>query len=231
MNISTPSVLDQYALDPSSNSTINKELGQDDFLELMMQQLKNQDPMEPMDNGEFLGQMAQFSTVSGIESMEASLTQLTDTYSTGQTLQSAQLVGREVLIESPELSLGNSGQSGGRFELNASSGGVELTISDAAGNVVNKLDLGERAAGRHDFTWNGFNSDGDRVPEGTYSASIVAKNGDTFESATLLSARTIDSVEFGTGSQTTLNTTRGDVLAIEDIRQIRNSDNQANNQE
>ena len=63
---STSSVIEQYALDTTAQQNYNKELGQDEFLELMMVQLKNQDPMEPMDNGEFLGQMAQFSTVSGL---------------------------------------------------------------------------------------------------------------------------------------------------------------------
>ena len=231
MNIEPPSVLDQYKLDTSATSKLDKELGQDDFLELMMEQLKNQDPMEPMDNGEFLGQMAQFSTVSGIESMEASLSKLTETYATGQTLQSAQLVGQEVLIESAELSLDSEGASGGRFDLDATSGEVELSISDATGTVIRTIDLGEYAAGRHDFSWDGTNTNGDRMPAGNYSVSIVAKDGENFNSAAVLSARTVDSVEFGTSGTTTLNTTRGDVLTLSDIRQIRNnSDTQTNKQ-
>lgn len=231
MNINAPAVVDQYTLDPSTTSKKKKELGQGDFLELMMQQLKNQDPMKPMDNGEFLGQMAQFSTVSGIESMQASLESLTETYSTGQTLQSAQLVGQEVLIENSDLSLNSTGASGGRFDLDASSGDVALNISDAAGNLVRKVDLGEFAAGRHDFSWDGKNTDGNRMPAGSYSANIVAKNGETFNSATVLSARIIDSVEFGKGGTSTLNTKHGDVLTLSDIRQIRNrSDQQINNQ-
>ncbi len=221
MNIAPNSVLDQYQIDPQSSPTINKELGQDDFLELMMQQLKNQDPMEPMDNGEFLGQMAQFSTVSGIESMEASLKGLTDTFAVGQTLQSAQLVGQEVLIENPSLSLDAQGSTGGRFELAASSSDVRLDMKDATGTVVRQVDLGEFRSGRHDFTWDGKNSKGDRVPAGNYTAAITAKNGDSFDSATILSARIVDSVEFGQGGQTTLNTTLGDTLTLDDVRQIR----------
>jgi len=231
MNVSETSVLDRYQIDTSSTSTLDKELGQDDFLELMTQQLKNQDPMKPMDNGEFLGQMAQFSTVSGIESMQASLEQLTQTFSSGQTLQSVQLVGQEVLIENPELSLDSKGATGGRFDLDATSGDVQLNISDSAGNLVRKIDLGEFPAGRHDFSWNGLNTKGDRVPAGNYSADIVAKNGEVFNAATVLSARIIDSVEFGKTGQTTLNTTQGDLLALADIRQIRNVvKEQSNNQ-
>jgi flagellar basal-body rod modification protein FlgD len=230
MNISETSALDQYQLDTSPTPKLNKELGQDDFLELMTQQLKNQDPMKPMDNGEFLGQMAQFSTVSGIESMQASLESLTQTFSSSQTLQSVQLVGQEVLIENPDLSLDSSGGTGGRFDLDATSGDVQLNISDSAGNLVRKIDLGEFAAGRHDFIWNGQNTKGDRVPAGNYTADIVAKSGEIFNSATVLSARIIDSVEFGKGGESTLNTTQGDVLSLADIRQIRNVVNaQSNN--
>lgn len=231
MNIGETSVLEKYQQDTSSASKLSKELGQDDFLELMTQQLKNQDPMKPMDNGEFLGQMAQFSTVSGIESMQASLESLTQTFSSSQTLQSVQLVGQEVLIENPELSLDSNGDTGGRFDLDATSGDVQLNISDSAGNLVRKIDLGEFPAGRHDFSWNGLNTKGDRAPAGNYTIDIVAKNGETFNSATVLSARIVDSVEFGQGGESTLNTTQGDVLSLADIRQIRNAvDKQLDNQ-
>jgi flagellar basal-body rod modification protein FlgD len=215
------SVSDQYKLGTNTSATANDELGQTEFLELMMAQLEFQDPMKPMDNGEFLGQMAQFSTVTGIEDMQKSLDQLSATYSSSQTLQSTQLVGQEVLIENNSLKLSKEGNATGSFELDVSSGEVQLDVLNSAGNVVKQLPMGQYPAGRHTFSWDGSNDAGQRAPEGDYTMSISAQQDDGFISATVLTSRIIDSVEFGNGTQTTLNTRQGDVLTLPDIRQIR----------
>lgn len=186
-----------------------------------MAQLEFQDPMKPMDNGEFLGQMAQFSTVTGIEGMQKSIDQLSSTYSSSQTLQSTQLVGQEVLIENNNLTLSKDGGATGSFELEVASGDVQLEVLNAAGIAVRQLPLGQYPAGRHTFSWDGMNQSGQRAPTGDYSIGISAQQDDGFVSATVLTSRVIDSVEFGNGTQTTLNTRQGDVLTLPDIRQIR----------
>jgi flagellar basal-body rod modification protein FlgD len=212
---------DQYTLGANTPVTGTNDLGQTEFLELMMAQLEFQDPMKPMDNGEFLGQMAQFSTVTGIEDMQKSLDQLSASYSASQTLQSTQLVGQEVLIENNSLKLLQEGDASGSFELDVSSGNVQLNVTNSAGNVVRELTMGQFPAGRHAFSWDGMNQSGKRAPEGNYSMNISAERDDGFVSATVLTSRVIDSVEFGNGTQTTLNTRQGDVLTLPDIRQIR----------
>ncbi len=224
MTTIAPVGLEQYQLDEQAKTTIDKELGQDQFLELMMAQLENQDPMKPMDNGEFLGQMAQFSTVTGIEEMQKSLETLTETYATGQTLQATQLVGQEVLIEDSLFELNADEPVNGSFELEASSGDVKLDVIDAAGAIVQQVNLGSYGAGRHAFTWDGLNNQGERMPPGSYSANITVQKEDGYEATTVLTSRVIDSVEFGAGGQSTLNTKQGDVLTMTDIRQIRNVD-------
>lgn len=226
--VSTSTLDDQYAINTQTTPTYNKELGQDEFLELMTAQLKNQDPMKPMDNGEFLGQMAQFSTVSGIEKMQESIENLSMTYATGQTLQSVQLVGQEVLVENNAIELPESGVTGGSFELDATSGDVRLDIADASGTVVRQIKLGEHAAGRHAFSWNGLDGNGQRLAAGTYTAEVSAQQGDEFKAASVLSTRIIESVEFGAGGQATLNTSQGDILTLADIKQIRSSSTAAN---
>lgn len=215
------SIMEQHSFESIAEPTVNKELGQAEFLELMMEQLKNQDPMEPTDNGEFLGQMAQFSTVSGIEEMQQSLEKLSETYASGQTLQSSQLIGQTVLVENSTMELSGENTINGSFELEASSGEVTLDISDSSGKIIRQIGLGEYNAGRHGFTWDGIDNNGDSVPSGQYTASITAKIGDTFQSVTVLNSRTIESVEFGAGGQTTLNTKQGDVITMADIREIR----------
>ena len=218
------SVLEQYQLDPQGTNNFTKELGQEQFFELMMAQLKNQDPMEPMDNGEFLGQMAQFSTVTGIEGMQESLESLTQTYATSQTLQATQLVGQEVLIEDTGIELNEDESVNGAFELEAGSGDVKLDIIDAAGAVVQQVNLGPYSAGRHTFTWDGMSSEGKRMPPGKYEANISVQRDEGYEAATVLTSRVIDSVEFGAGGQTTLTTRQGTDITMADIRQIRNVD-------
>lgn len=222
MNTVSASTLgDQYMVENQTTPKHNKELGQDEFLELMTAQLKNQDPMKPMDNGEFLGQMAQFSTVSGIEGMQKALENLSATYATGQTLQSTQLVGQEVLIESNSMELSESGATGGSFDLDVTSGNVMVNVADSNGTVVRQIRMGEYEAGRHAFSWDGMDDRGDRMPAGTYSAEVNAQRGDEFNAASVLTSRIIESVEFGAGGQSTLNTKQGDVLTLADIRQIR----------
>jgi len=226
--VSAATLGDQYTIESQqATPTYNKELGQSEFLELMTAQLKNQDPMEPMDNGEFLGQMAQFSTVSGIEKMQQSMETLSSTYATGQTLQSVQLVGQEVLIENNSLELADSGSTGGSFELDVTSGNVMLNIADSSGTVIRQVNQGEYAAGRHAFSWDGKDDSGERMPAGTYTAEISAQQGDDFLAASVLTTRIVDSVEFGAGGQATLNTQQGDVLTLADIKQIRSSSSAA----
>ena len=233
MSIIDPSALtDQYKLASNTAAKGNDELGQTEFLELMLAQLEFQDPMKPMDNGEFLGQMAQFSTVTGIEDMQKSIDQLSATYSSSQTLQSTQLVGQEVLVENNSLKLLKDGNASGSFELDVSSGAVQLDVSNSAGTVVRQIPLGQFPAGRHSFSWDGINQGGQRAPEGDYTMSISAERDDGVVSATVLTSRIIDSVEFGNGTQTTLNTRQGDVLTLPDIRQIRQAvGNSANSSE
>lgn len=223
LNTISPAISDQYQLDTQAKKTYDKELGQDEFMELMMAQLKHQDPMKPMDNGEFLGQMAQFSTVSGIEEMQASMEKLSATYAAGQTLQSTQLVGQEVLIESNAMTLNETGNAGGSFELDSASGDVLLTISNTSGTVVRQMALGEFPPGRHAFSWDGMNEKGSRAAPGSYIATVTAQGDEHSVNAMVLTPRTVDSVEFGNGSETRLNTRQGEVLTLADIRQIRQS--------
>ena len=222
MNDITPAAVEQYQFDPITTNTIKKELGQDEFLELMTAQLRNQDPMAPMDNGEFLGQMAQFSTVTGIEAMQESLQSLTDTFASNQTLQATQLVGQEVLIENDTMELDTTESVNGAFDLEAASGDVKLDITTETGVVVEQVNLGPYSAGRHTFNWDGTNDQGERMPAGLYKANVSFQTNDGYETTQVLTSRVVDSVEFGAGGQTTLTTLQGDDLLMEDIRQIRN---------
>ena len=222
----TPAGFEQYALASREPEAKKSELGQDEFLKLMLTQIKYQDPMKPMENGEFIGQMAQFSTVSGIEQMQLALEELSGAYGSSQTLQASQLVGREIMIEGSTIRLepgedGEPGEAAGRFTLDASSGDVTLDIENAGGVFVRRVSLGAFEAGTHDFRWDGRGEDGEPLVPGNYVAKVTAAGtGEEPIALPVLVARTVDSVEFAPGGLVKVNTLGGEDLSLGDIRQI-----------
>lgn len=154
----------------------DQSLQQEQFLELLTTQLTHQDPLKPMENGEFLGQMAQFSTVSGIQDLQASFKDFANSISSDQALQAASLVGRYVSAPTNEGLLGAGGTLSGSFELPASTSNVNLKLIDAlSGEVVRNIDLGNQAAGDVAFEWDGITDDGDFADPGLYKVQAEAK--------------------------------------------------------
>lgn len=149
---------------------------QDRFLRLLVTQLRNQDPLNPMDNQQVTSQMAQISTVDGIERLNASLRALTDSASEGQALQAAALIARGVLVPGSGLAVAN-GMSVGGVELNSPADSVQVTIKDANGIPVKVLDLGALDVGTHGFAWDGTTDSGEAVAEGGYTISVTARQG------------------------------------------------------
>jgi len=169
-------------VDTKAAATPKKQsLGQDEFLKLLTTQLTHQDPSKPMDNGAFMGQMAQFSTVSGIQDLQKSFSDFASSVSSGQALQAASLVGRQVMAASSQGLLAAGGSVAGQFELPASSNTVHVKISDPlTGELVQDLDLGQQAAGNVSFNWDGISKNGQPAKPGTYkieaSATIDGNN-------------------------------------------------------
>ncbi|MGB5338813.1 MAG: flagellar hook capping FlgD N-terminal domain-containing protein, partial [Gammaproteobacteria bacterium] len=132
------------------------ELGQDDFLTLMTAQMKNQDPMKPLENGEFLGQLAQFGTVTGLEELKAEIQKLAGSLTSDQSLQAAGMLGREVLVPGATGVLTEEGEIRGAVELPNSVANLKISIYDQAGQLVRNMDLGVQPAGLADFSWDGL---------------------------------------------------------------------------
>ena len=216
-----PASLQQYQATERIEEASSDELGQDEFLTLMLTQLKHQDPFQPMENGEFIGQLAQFSTVSGIEQMQVALEDLSGSFVSNQTLEATRLVGKEVLIESDTVFLDENNDINGRFQLDAASGDVQLTVLDQTGAAVNQIALGEHPAGRHDFTWNGMDKNNNRLPAGAYSVQVTSRIGDTYGAASTLVGRQVESVEFSNAGSAEINTSNGEVMGLSDVRAVR----------
>ena len=196
-------------------------LGQEDFLTLMITQFQNQDPFEPMDNGEFLGQLAQFSTVNGINSLNTSFGGLAGSVQDNQALQAAGLVGRGVLAISDIAHLDSDGPVKGAIELTSSASNVQIDISDASGQLVQRLDLGQQPPGLVKFTWDGNTSGGERASRDHYQISARVIRGADVESAPTVIESRIESVTLGQfGNGMSLNLEGGQAMPLGQVYQI-----------
>lgn len=162
-------ISDVQALNASNSKAGSQDLKQDDFMKLMLAQMKNQDPFEPLDNAEFLGQMAQFSTVSGIEEINQSMSSLADSLTSSQMLNAATLVDRSALVASKSLSFDGQSSINGRLELPVSSSGVQVEIVRSNGEIARRLALGPQSAGQVAYQWDGRDGSGVLLPPGNYT--------------------------------------------------------------
>lgn len=167
--------------------------GQDRFLKLLTTQLRNQDPLNPMDNAQMTSQLAQISTVDGITRLNATLEKLVGSQQGAETLQAAVLVGRDVLVEGKSLQVAGAGAAGG-VELGADADRVEVTIRNANGIPVRTISLGELDAGTHKFAWDGKSDSGAQVADGNYSMQVKAYSGTAAVDAATLQVSRVSSV-------------------------------------
>ena len=199
----TGSVLDQYQFGKDREVKGN-DLGKNEFLELLVAQLNNQNPLEPQENGEFIGQLAQFSTVEGVEKLNSSMETILSGYHSSQALQASSLVGRKVIVPTDKAVVDTSETFKASLVLPTSSSNVYINVYDEAGSVVNRINMGHQEAGNISFMWDGKNADGETVPPGTYKFEAQATyNGETKGLYTLLPAN-VDSVTLG-GNELLLN--------------------------
>lgn len=144
----------RYDTEPKADSGSHQtELGQKDFLTLMTEQLKNQDPFSPMESGEFLGQMAQFSTVSGIEQVNSSLQAMMESFAQQRLGSAANLVGKQALVQT-DVVRPNNGLVSGELNLENAVDQVKLTFSDAnTGKILEQKTYNAVGAGQFAFDW------------------------------------------------------------------------------
>jgi flagellar basal-body rod modification protein FlgD len=205
----------------ASPSTARKELGQEEFFRLMVAQLKSQDPLKPLESNEFLGQVAQFTTVRGIQEMQSSLANLAASLGSAQALQASTLVGREVLVPASAAYLDTEGGVSGLVQLPSSTSNLTVTVRDAGGRVVRESSLGPQAAGEVEFAWDGRTPTGQRAAPGLYSVTATVESGGaTLAAETLVSAR-VDSVTLGRGgAPMELNLAGLGSVGLASVRQI-----------
>lgn len=146
-----------------------------DFLKLMTAQMTHQDPNEPMKNGEFLAEMAQFGTVSGIQDLQSSFADFATSIQSAQSMQAASLVGHYVSVSTDTGILPAGGSIDGDVNLASSTSDLQFTITNAAtGELVKTVDLGSQSSGNIPFSWDGTNEAGTQVSPGAYKIAATA---------------------------------------------------------
>ncbi|MBS0386872.1 MAG: hypothetical protein JSR15_00225 [Proteobacteria bacterium] len=204
----------------SKSSTGIGALTPADFLTLMTAQLKNQDPLNPTDSNEFLSQLAQLSTVSGITSMNTTMDNLSSSLLSSQALSSASLVGHGILTATGTASYVAGAPLSGAVQVPDGASSITLTITDAAGAVVRHI-TASPGAGLQPFSWDGTTDSGSAAPSGTYHVGVSAiVNGSTQAATTLLNG-TVTSVTLDpSGGGVTLNTPELGPIALSNVKQI-----------
>jgi flagellar basal-body rod modification protein FlgD len=198
------------------------ELGQEDFLTLMTTQLRNQDPTKPADNAEFMSQLAQFGTVTGIEDLKTELQNLAGSLVSNQAFQAAGMLGREVLIPATQGVLEQGGVIAGAVELPSAVSSLNIGIYDQAGQRIRNVSLGSQSPGMVAFDWDGLATDGTAVPPGHYEVRAEAIRGGVNEAYDVLIADKVQSVSLpAAGKALTMELAGLGEVNFSEIRQIR----------
>jgi flagellar basal-body rod modification protein FlgD len=210
----------QASLAAAQSKKSANNLGIDEFLTLMTTQLKNQDPMKPLDGTAFIAQLAQFGAVSGIQEMQTSMETLAASLRSTQALNGASLVGREILAPSDSISHTEGVSVSGEVEVPEGIATIDIRITDAAGEVVRQMTVPatNNMAG---FTWDGLRNNGVAAASGDYEIEAIGRVGAESESLSVLMSGRVSSVSIdANGAGLTLNTAALGPVSMAAVRRV-----------
>jgi flagellar basal-body rod modification protein FlgD len=167
---------------------------QNTFLQLLVAQLKNQDPTNPMDSSQMTSQLAQINTVSGISQLNTTLTSLATQLTAGQQSQAALLIGSTVLAPGSSVAVASGKANPFGVQLSNAVDDLQVVVKNSAGTIVGTVDLGKQAAGTIPVGWTPNDTAGNPLPDGTYTISAVGTINGQPATATTLSAATVQGV-------------------------------------
>lgn len=197
---------------PGGNTTTDPQQTQDRFLKLLVAQINNQDPLDPMDNAQMTTQMAQINTVSGIQQLNETLKGMADQMASSQALQGTTLIGRDALVEGDTLAFdGRTGQ--GAFTLDGDASSVKVDIIGKSGETLDTLDLGPRPSGQHGFAWDA----GGISPSQVARFAVRATRGSATVQDTELARERIAAVGLSNGAMS-LQLQNGRTLRYDQVR-------------
>ncbi|MCW8929502.1 MAG: flagellar hook assembly protein FlgD [Gammaproteobacteria bacterium] len=174
---------------------------EDQFMQLLIAQLKHQDPLQPQENGEFLSQLAQFETAAGASELQKSFDTFSASMQSNSALQASSLVGRSVFAPGGIAQLEAGQDVIGQIDLASSTTNLTIEITDAAGQLVRQVPMGTQAAGEISFGWDGTDQNGNSLPPGGYLITATADVGNEKIAQEVLVSAKVDSVTIGQGGQ------------------------------
>lgn len=205
-----------------TNSGSRSELGQEDFLALIVAQIQNQDPFEPVENGAFIGQLAQFGTVDGVNNLNDAFAEFSQSLLSNQTLNAAGLIGKSVLLEGNQIAVAKDEPIEAYVDAGDQSGVATVLITNAAGELVQTKQVSLVNPGLNSIEWDGLDNNGNAVPEGTYfiTASVLA--GDVELALPTTVKNKIQSINLNNtgGSSIELGLASGKTILFDEIQQI-----------
>jgi flagellar basal-body rod modification protein FlgD len=208
-----------YTAPTKTGAAATDMLSKDTFLNLLITQMKYQDPMNPMDNQQFIQQLASLSTVEQLRAANDNLTSLGLYQSSINNAQSVSMIGKEVKASGNSVTLDGSTGTKIYYKLDEAAASVTINISDSSGNIVRSLAQSGVDAGDQDISWNGNDSNGSPLPAGTYTYEVSAKTagGDAVNVTTFISGL-VEGVSFSSGGpQLVVN---GQKVSISDIYEV-----------
>ncbi len=207
------------AMNPKASATSDADAAQDRFMTLLVTQMKNQDPLNPLDNAQVTSQLAQLSTVTGIDKLNNTMQAMMASTQAAQSLQAASMIGHGVLVPGSSLTL-SGGKAVFGAELSGPADAVQVTIADGAGNPVRVLDLGARPEGAVALAWDGKTASGATAPDGNYQIQVSAMRGGQKVGANALGFGEVISVSTGSGGARLNLTGTANPVSMNDVRQI-----------
>jgi len=196
-------------------------LGKDSFLQLLVTQMQNQNPLDPQDNTQFVAQLAQFSSLETMQNLSTSVDAIGGMYQSSQALQASSLVGRSVIADASSTNVDTTKGMTGQAVLPSTSTTTTVKIYDSTGSVVRTLDLGQQKAGNASFTWDGKDDAGNPLESGNYSFKATGSLEGTSTGLTTYLPATVTSVTMGSaGTSMTLNLANGSNIALSKVQQI-----------
>ncbi len=212
----------------ASRSRNVSDMGSDDFMALMIAQMKHQDPTKPMDQMAFMSQLAEFSSLSGIQELNGAFGQLSSNLTGSQAVQASSLVGRSVAMDSQVATLAPVGRDengdsvsllSATVDMGSGSDGGVFEVKDASGQLVFSGQL-PAGSGNIPVVWDGEASDGSRLPPGEYNISARVERGGDLREARVYGHDTVISVAIGNGNQVTLNLASGRSVDVSDVKEF-----------
>ncbi|MEF9416575.1 flagellar hook assembly protein FlgD [Ralstonia sp. SM1864_UCD524_TZ4] len=202
----------------TSTTGITSQTGtdlQNTFMQLLVAQLKNQDPLNPMDNSQLTSQLAQINTVNGIAQLNTTMSSMA---TQSAASQASSLIGRTVEVPSSTLTLSSSSASFGVSVPNGADD-VVVTIKNASGTTVRTVDLGQVSAGTSNYTWNGKDDKGNTLSDGTYTISVAATLSGSTTTASALGTDKVIGVTINSGT-TLLQLASGGTTKLSNVTTI-----------